>query len=303
MTIINVGSLNIDHVYMVDHFVRPGETLHSWSLERHPGGKGLNQSIALARAGVPVQHVGFVGEDGEYLKQVLADNHVDVRWMRSISGSNGHSIIQVRPDGQNSIVLYGGSNMKFDLQHVEAALAAAQPGDMVLLQNEINQLPQIIERAKHYGLRVAFNAAPASDAVLDYPLHHVDLLIINEIEGLELTGKRDPQEICQQLVSHYPTTAVLLTLGADGARYADAHESVVVPAEYVSEVLDTTAAGDTFIGYFLGSWLNGAPTLRCLQLACRASALCIQRKGSSTAIPYPHEVTGYAEIFEAASVD
>lgn len=303
MTIINVGSLNIDHVYTVDHFVRPGETLHSWLLERHPGGKGLNQSIALARAGVSVQHVGFVGDEGEHLTQVLADNHVDVQWMRKISGANGHSIIQVRPDGQNSIVLYGGSNMKFDLQHIEAAMASAQPTDIVLLQNEINHLPQVIECAKRYGLRVVFNAAPASDAVLNYPLHLIDLLIINEIEGLELTGKRNPTEICEQLIAHYPTTAVLLTLGAEGALYMDARETVSVPAEFVSQVIDTTAAGDTFIGYFLGGWLKNAPIVRCLQLACRASALCIQRKGSSTAIPYPHEVAGYAEIFETAAIN
>ena len=290
MAVINIGSMNIDHVYSVDHFVLPGETLHSKRLEIHPGGKGLNQSIALVKAGVPVKHAGLIGAGGAFLKEELAASGVDVKWIQEVPGQNGHSIIQVQPDGQNSIFLYGGSNLVFTADYIDTVLAQAQPNDVVLLQNEINDIAHIMEQAKSQGLRIVFNAAPCTAAAKDYPLHLLDLLIINEVEGAMLSDKTDFDDVLHTLRERYPDTGIVLTLGAGGVFYADRNGIVKVPAKRVNNIVDTTSAGDTFTGYMLSQWLENKPIEEALRLACIASAVCIQRAGSSTSIPFPHEI-------------
>ena len=290
MAVINIGSMNIDHVYTVEHFVKPGETLHSQKLELHPGGKGLNQSIALAKAGVQVKHAGLLGNGGAYLKEELENYGVNTDWIRDVEGQNGHSMIQVQPDGQNSIVLYGGSNMKFTDGFIDEVVSHADDDDVVLLQNEINDIPRIIEQAKTRGLKVVFNAAPCTEQVKDYPLHLLDLLIINEVEGAMLSGETDFDKVLGTLKERYPNTGIVLTLGSGGVYYADANGVLKVAACRVKNVVDTTSAGDTFTGYMMSEWLKGSPMETCLSLACTASAVCIQKAGSSTSIPFPKEL-------------
>jgi ribokinase len=300
MAVINIGSMNIDHVYTVEHFVKPGETLHSQRLELHPGGKGLNQSIALAKAGVEVKHAGLIGNGGAYLKEELENYSVNVDWIRDVEGQNGHSMIQVQPDGQNSIVLYGGSNMKFTQAFIDDVLSHAHPEDVVLLQNEINDIPHIIEEAKRHGLRVVFNAAPCTEAAKDYPLHLLDLLIINEVEGAMLSGETNFDAVLETLRQRCPNTGIVLTLGSGGVFFGDKNGIIKVPACTVTNVIDTTSAGDTFTGYMMSQWLKGQPIKDCLELACIASAVCIQRPGSSTSIPFPVDLPTTAGEPEAA---
>ncbi|MES2212263.1 MAG: ribokinase [Pseudomonadota bacterium] len=294
MRVVNIGSMNIDYFYSVPHFVEPGETLHATTRTRQTGGKGLNQSIALARAGVEVLHAGIIGEDGDALKACLEEYDVNTTLIKKLAGeASGHAVIQVDAQGQNCILLYSGTNFAFTANYIHEILNQTQAGDIVLLQNEINDLPYVIEAAHRRGLTVIFNAAPASAAVRNYPLQYLDYLIINEVEGKHITGETQPERITQALLSQYPNLKIVLTLGEDGAIFADKTQEIRVAAHPVDTVVDTTSAGDTFTGYFLSCWpiKNDRTSIQAaLQLACRASALCIQRQGSSNSIPWRQEL-------------
>jgi ribokinase len=291
MKILNYGSLNLDHVYRVDHFVAPGETLASLGYERHCGGKGGNQSIALARAGAAVWHAGKIGPDGLVLRDTLAAAGVDVHLLRLDGTATGHAIIQVDRRGENAILLHGGANQEITDAEAVATLADFGPGDLLLLQNEISAIPAILRHARSRGLTVALNPAPLGPEVSGYPLEFVNLFILNEIEGAQLSGEAEPEAILAALRRRFPAAEFVLTLGAQGARWADADRAVAVPAERVNAV-DTTAAGDTFIGFFLARRAAGDSPEAALRLACRAGAICVTRAGAAEAIPTLTEVLG-----------
>lgn len=296
MKILNFGSLNIDNVCQVPHFVRPGETLAANSFERFAGGKGLNQSLALARSGVTVCHAGRIGGDGIFLKEILAASGVDCRFLRVVPDElSGCAMIQVSDDGENCIVLYGGANQNISPEDIEEAFAAFDAGDILLIQNEINHLELIIAAAVKRQMRIFFNPAPMRENVLKLDLSAADTFIVNEIEGADLAGvavESDYRTVIAALQKKYPQTNILMTLGAQGAVYAGAGETETVysPACEVEKVVDTTAAGDTFIGYFLSGIVNGKTVAEALKTASKASAHCISIKGAANSIPYRNEL-------------
>jgi len=289
MQILNFGSLNIDYVYRVDRFVQPGETKSCQDLLINSGGKGLNQSIAAAKAGAAVAHAGIYGRDGGFLIDKLRENGVDVTFMKTAEGVNGHAIIQVDDTGQNCILLYGGTNQQLTKSFIEDTLVNFGSEGLVLLQNETNLVDKIITQAHARGLQVAFNAAPFTVTVLDYPLDLLDWLIINEVEGRQIAECDQVDQIIPKLREKYPDVSILLTLGKLGSRCWHEGELTAVSSFNVKAV-DTTAAGDTFIGYFLNGVLNRQSTLDSLRVASAASALCVQRPGAADSIPIKVEV-------------
>jgi ribokinase len=284
MPVLNFGSCCIDHVYSVPHFAAPGETLPCSDYQVHPGGKGLNQSIAMAAAGAKVRHAGKVGEDGRWLLELMASKNIDISMMKVDAGPTGHANIQVTPEGENSIVLFGGANRTITESDIDEALEEAHSGEFLLIQNEISALDYLIDRACEKEMRVVFNAAPMSKDVNALPLEAIELLVINEIEGFELTKKTVPDEIITTLSSRFTDTNILLTLGAAGSIYAGRGDSVFQPARKVDAV-DTTAAGDTYVGFFLAGYSAGNSVEECLALATSAAALCVMRAGAATSIP------------------
>ncbi len=290
MRILNYGSLNLDHVYRVDHFVAPGETLASLAYARHCGGKGGNQSLALARAGAAVWQAGKIGPDGLVLRETLAAAGVDVSLLHTDGSATGHAIIQVNRDGENAILLHGGANREIGEDEAAEALARFGPGDLLLLQNEISAIPAILRQAKARGMAVAFNPAPLGPEVAGYPLDCVDLFILNEIEGGQLSGESTPEAIIAALRGRFPAADILLTLGAQGARFAGADGSMVDMAAERVQAVDTTAAGDTFIGYFLARRAVGDPPATALRIAGHAAAICVTRPGAAESIPVLAEV-------------
>lgn len=290
-SIFNFGSLNIDHVYRVDHFVAPGETLDSRSYERFPGGKGFNQSVALARAGIRVRHAGKIGADGRWLKQYLSESGADTTFVEETETPTGHAIIQVTPQGENSIILHGGANRAITPADATRMLASTRPGDWLLLQNEISAMPEILGIAARQGMTIALNPAPMNDAILQLPLDLVSVFILNEVEAGMLTGVRTESDMLAAMRRRFPKAAVVLTLGVKGARYADPTQELAVPALKVKAV-DTTAAGDTFIGYFLAERLLGRDVKTALSTACKAAAICVTRPGAAVSIPRRDEIPG-----------
>lgn len=287
--ILNFGSLNVDYVYSTDHIVRGGETTASSKMEIFPGGKGLNQSIALARAGLQVYHAGLIGEDGDFLLDTLRSDGVNTELIKKLSGRSGHTIIQVDRNAQNAILLFGGSNRAVTEQYADEVLGHFSRGDILLLQNEISCLPYIIDRAYDIGMEIWLNPSPMDEAISKCALEKISGFFLNEIEGEELTGYSDPESILSEMTAKYPDAAVVLTLGVVGAWYSDSESRVFCPAVKANAV-DTTAAGDTFTGYFLRGRLDGMSPKSSLALAAGASAITVSRPGASPSIPRYKEV-------------
>ncbi len=289
MKILNFGSLNLDYVYDVEHFVQPGETMSSKGLYINCGGKGLNQSIAAAKAGNMVFHAAYLGKGGEVLEDKLAKNGVDTSLIGRMEESCGHAIIQVDSSGQNCILLYGGTNQLLTKKYIHETLDKFGSDGLVLLQNETNLVGYIMEEAHKRGLKIALNAAPMDEKVLKYPLELLDWLIVNEVEGKQIAGCEKDEEILPVLKQKYPYMNILLTLGSKGAICFSQGETYKIECFQV-EVVDTTAAGDTFSGYFLYGMLNGKSIPQSLLLATTASALAIGKKGASDSVPLKEEV-------------
>ena len=289
MKILNFGSLNLDLVYQMPHFVRAGETLSSTGFSRNVGGKGLNQSVALAKAGAEIYHAGLVGEDGEMLRAFLADNGVDTRFVRTIDQPSGHAVIQVVPEGNNCIFLYGGANQCVTEAFIQEVLENFGPGDFLVLQNEINKIDAIIHAAHARGMQVVLNPSPVADNLKTLPLEKISWFILNEIEGAELSGETEADRILDKLTALYPHAKIVLTLGGDGSVYAGDGERVRQRA-YRVQAVDTTAAGDTFTGFFFAAVADGVPAAEALRRASKASSISVTRPGAAASIPTLNEV-------------
>ncbi len=289
MRIVNLGSINIDHVYAVDHFVRAGETLASSRYNVFAGGKGFNQSIALARAGAATTHVGNIGEDGEWLRNRLRAEGVDTTHVSIDEAATGHAVIQVVPSGENAIVLHGGANRTVAESDIDAAFLSCAPDDTFLVQNETSLVAVAIRKAHAKGLKIVLNPAPMDDTINEYPLDLVDIFILNETEAEGLTGVSRPDDICVAMRNRFPRAATVLTLGSKGAMYVDA-KTLIHEAALRVEAVDTTAAGDTFIGFFLAECMRSGDHARALKWGCHAAAICVTRAGASDSIPYQKEV-------------
>lgn len=292
MKVLNFGSLNLDHVYRVDHMVSPGETLASAELNVFCGGKGLNQSIALAKAGAAVYHAGCIGEDGEVLRKTLTEEGVQTDYLKTLPGKTGHAIIQVDQTGQNCILLYGGANRAMTESYIDSVLQHFEKGDILLLQNEINLLDYIIDRAYERGMTIVLNPSPYDENLAACDLNKISIFLINEVEGFQITGESEPDAILAAFSARYPSAKVVLTLGSAGSVYQDAelqHRQEI----YKVSAVDTTAAGDTFTGYFIASMLEGADIKECMNLAAKASAIAVTRPGAAPSIPRREEVEEY----------
>ncbi len=293
MKILNFGSLNIDYVYRVPHFVQAGETLASLSMETFCGGKGLNQSVAFARAGASVCHAGAIGAEGGMLTDLLNASGVDTSFVRTLSGvPTGHAIIQVSDSGENCILLCGGANQTQDEPFINEVLSHFGAGDLLMLQNEINDPTAVARGAKARGLLIALNPSPFNDAVTEELLSYVDFLILNETEGTQITGKNEEEEILTELRRWFPHMKIILTLGSRGSLYEDA-EGRYTQSIFKVKAQDTTAAGDTFTGFFFSSLLGGKSPAEALRIASAASAIAVSRMGAAPSIPTVDEVENF----------
>lgn len=290
MRILNFGSTNIDIVFSVDHIVKPGETLGSASLTRSTGGKGANQSVAVAKAGQhEIFHAGRIGPDGLWIKDKLQQMGVRTDFVFDGETPTGQALIQVASDGQNSIVLYAGANKEFTDVGIDEILANFSKGDWVMLQNEINNLAHIIESAYSRGLPICFNPAPFDNSVNDLPLEHIALFVLNEVEAEGLSGVSDPEASMDILTEKFPESEIIITLGGAGVRYGKGKDIRHGFGTWNVPVVDTTAAGDTFIGCYIANIAKGATVPEALRIASAASSVTVMRNGAMDSIPTPDE--------------
>ena len=292
MKVLNFGSLNIDYVYDVDSFVSKGETIASTALNVFSGGKGLNQSLALARAGARVYHAGMVGEDGKFLIDILKDSGVDTSNIAvSKDIRTGNAIIQKDKSGDNCIILFGGANRAVTKEFADKVLSSFDEGDFLVLQNEISNLPYIVERAHKKGMKIVLNPSPMNAEIDKLDLSHIDYFMLNETEAYAITkeNETDPKKQLELLRKRFPSAGILITLGENGSIYCDGDNIVTQKAAKV-DVVDTTAAGDTFSGYFIEGLLKGEDIKTVLKRSSAASGIAVSRQGAAPSIPYRKEV-------------
>ena len=279
MKILNFGSLNIDKVYAVEEIVKGGETIDSVSFSESVGGKGLNQSIAVAKAGGNIMHAGCVGKDGEILLQALKNNNVDTSLIKTVETASG----------QNCIILFHGANYEVDKAYIDEVMQDFAQDDILILQNEISNIDYIIEVAKAKQMKIYLNPSPINENLNKYNMQAIDGIFVNEHEGAYLADKEKVEDILDSLASKYPELEIILTFGDKGAYYRHKDINIFQPA-YKVDAVDTTAAGDTFTGYFIALRQQGKSIEESLQKASKASSITVSRKGASISIPKIAEV-------------
>ncbi len=286
MAIFNLGSINIDHVYRVPSLPRPGETVSALDYSRGLGGKGANQSIAAASAGAVTHHIGAIGKGDEWVLEPFLRLGLDQAHIRSLDQATGHAVIYVDAAAENSIVLFTGANHAITEAQIDKALEQAEPRDWLILQNETNLVAYAAARAKALGMRVAYSAAPFVAADIQSVSASIDMLVLNEGEALLLL------DALPEFEAGHPDLAWLVTLGSNGSRYRHGTEVTQVPA-LPAQAVDTTGAGDTYLGYFIAALDAGRTIREAMTEAAAAAALQVSRHGAAAAIPARHDVDEY----------
>ena len=290
MKILNFGSMNIDKTYSLEHIVRPGETVNSMKYEEFIGGKGLNQSVALAHAGAKVWHAGLVGSlDGGPLVNRLNDSGVNTSLIESRDNYSGHALIQIDQNGMNSIIVEGGTNTMIDEIYIDKVLENFKKGDMLLIQNEISSLTYLVDKAFEKEMIIAINPSPMDEKVMAIDLNKISYFLVNEIEAMTISKTLVIDEAVDILVDRFPNSKVIMTLGSEGAIYKDKNTFYKVDGNEV-DVVDTTGAGDTFCGYFLASISKGLTIQDCMNIANNAASISCTKKGASNSIPLISEL-------------
>ena len=286
MSIFNLGSINIDHVYRVAHLPGPGETVADQGYASGLGGKGVNQSLAAAAAGASVHHIGAIGANGRWIRKRLQAAGIGTDHLAEVTGATGHAVVCVDPAGENQIIIHGGTNRALTETQIAAALKAAKPGDWFLAQNETNLVAEGFARARAAGLRTTYAAAPFDAEITADLVDKVDLLAVNEVEAGQLASH------IGVAAQDLPVPQLLVTLGAKGARFrteGTEHHIAAFPVEPV----DTTGAGDTFLGAFLAALDRGVAPETCLREAAAMAAIQVTRPGAADAIPTAAEVKAF----------
>ena len=298
MKILSFGSLNIDYVYSVPHFVKKGETLSAKELNVYTGGKGLNQSIALARAGVETYQAGAIGTDGMFLLEQLKEAGVKTDLVKILDDvRTGNAIIQNDDEGDNCIVLFGGANQAITKEQVDEVFKDFTNEDYLLIQNEINELSYIVEKAKEEGMKIILNPSPMNEKIMKLPLDQIDYFILNEIEAMQILEMDKPEEIDGKYIAsllheRFKDATIVLTLGSEGS-VCISDDEYVEQSIYKVKAIDKTAAGDTYTGYFIAGILNGKTIKESMDIASKASAIAVTRQGAAPSIPVLEEVEEY----------
>ncbi len=289
MTIFNLGSINADHVYRAPHLPGPGETLAVTSLQTGLGGKGANMSVAAARAGSHVAHIGAIGSDGLWARNRLLEYGVDTRHIVELDVPTGHAIINVEDAGENAITLFAGANQAISEDMVANVLSAGNAGDILVTQNETNAQAVAAEIGSKLGFRVCYAAAPFDANAVKAVLPYLDFLILNAVEAQQL------EKALGMPIEELDVADIIITLGSDGARWigdgTDQHFDAIAV-----EPVDTTGAGDTYTGYVLAGLDRGLTMGQSISLAMRAAALMVTRMGTADVIPDLKEVEEFSGI-------
>ena len=224
----------------------------------------------------------------------LQDAGVDTRYVTVLETvRTGNAIIQNDKEGDNCILLYGGANQAVTTDQADAVLEHFRKGDFLVLQNEINELAYIMERAHERGMKIVLNPSPMDEKIQGLPLGYVDYFMLNEIEASQILGQEtrgaEGVDLAKGILDRFADSAVVLTMGEHGSVYMDSRETITQPV-YPAETVDTTAAGDTFTGFFIGGILRGLTIRQAMDMASKAASIAVTRRGAAPSIPDLQEV-------------
>lgn len=288
MTIYNLGSINADHIYSVPHLPHPGETLSASNFFTGLGGKGINQSVAAARAGSKVVHIGAVGGDGQWAADKIEGYGIDAQHIAKVDTSTGHAIVNVDQNGENAIVIYAGANHCLTKGQIIDAMENAEAGDILLLQNETLLQSQAAEIAQKKGMKVIYSAAPFSVSAVREVLNAITILLMNRVES---------EQLCTGLetdLNDLPVPDIVVTKGAEGVDWVRSGvDNIKHTPSFSVTAIDTTAAGDTFAGYFAAGLDQGKSMEQAMLFGSAAAAIKVTRTGTADAIPARVEVDGF----------
>lgn len=290
MKIYVVGSLNMDLVIRAPYMPDNGVTISGEGFMTNPGGKGANQAVAVGKLGGAAYMVGCVGEAfGDELKRTLAHSNVCTQYVKQVSGVSSGIAVIVVVDGDNRIILDAGANGKLDTALVDEALAGAQAGDYLIAQLEVSQtvVAHALKTAKQKGMITVLNPAPAAKLQTDL-FAHCDFLVPNQSEAEFYTGiyPQDEQSAkqCAQTLAAMGVQNVLITMGEAGSVCVSGND--VYRANSVKvQAVDTTAAGDTYVGAFVTRLSEGAGIGQAMAFASKAAAITVTGRGAQQSIP------------------
>ena len=286
------GSCNLDYTYQVPRIVSPGETLAVRRVSLNPGGKGINQSVALKRAGLDVYYAGCRGADGEALQAVLGDNGVNTFFFYTAELPTGAAYIQVTDTGENAILIYHGANFAVTRAMIDGTLAAFAPGDLLVMQNEISERDYLIDAGYRCGMRLVFNPSPFEDCLRGVDYGKLWLVFLNETELHGLSAGKPLEAFIEEMRLEYPDTRWVITFGAEGSLYFD-RDVCVRQAAFPVNAVDTTCAGDTFTGFFTAALVRGESPHAALRLGAAAASVTVSRVGAAGVIPTLEEALAF----------
>ncbi|MFC4046969.1 ribokinase [Dactylosporangium siamense] len=306
--VVVVGSANLDLGVAVPHLPAPGETVLGDDVAARPGGKGSNQAVAARRLGVETRFFAAIGDDrfGDDVRAALAAEGVPLDHLTTVEGvATGVALIVVDPEGENTIVVAPGANARLADGALAGLPAALDQGTVLVLQLEIPPAT-CLAAARHgraAGARVLLNAAPLPDPVpadMTVLLREVDVLVVNEGEALRLSGSTADWPTLAAALRGLGPDAVVITLGAQGAVHADATGTATHPA-YPVDAVDTTGAGDSFVGALAAALAEGLPLAEAVRRGCAAGALATTRMGAQSALPTRPELDSFQNTHEELS--
>ncbi len=300
MKIVVIGSLNVDTTYSLPHIPKEGETILATNKSTQRGGKGQNQAIQMARLGAAVSMIGAVGSDGEGkdLIQGLKDEKIDVSGMIIKEGPSGTASIYVNEEGQNNIVVYPGANFKLTKEDIDSKLDIIKGADICVMQNEIpvDVIYYVLEICKDLDILVVHNPAPAVQEFDKKYLGLVDYFVPNETE-MEIILNRELETDVENMareVLELGCKNVIITLGSKGSLLVNS-KKVFAQEAFKVKAIDTTAAGDSYIGGFVAGLAQGLEVERAMEYGTFSSALAVTKPGAVDSLPYKKDVEEFKE--------
>lgn len=300
--IVVVGSLNMDTVISVPHIPEAGETILATDINYYSGGKGANQAVVAARLGNNVSMIGKIGQDGngQSLLESLEKDNIDTTGIEISDSITGTAFINVNPDGENNIVVAPGANDDVDIKQIEKYRSIIENSKVCILQMEIpyETVKYVIDICYKKGVKVIFNPAPATNQIEDEIIRKIDILVPNETELFILAGKRglslDNMEDVAREVYNKGCPTLIVTLGSQGGMYLKDNKLEYFKSKRV-KVLDTTAAGDAFIGAIGTNIVQGKSIEESIEYATYVAALTVTKSGAQSSLPTKKEVEEFVD--------
>ncbi len=288
MKVLVVGSINKDIVFQVDSIVSDGETISAFHQNEYIGGKGFNQFLALSKSFPDVYLYANLNEYDTEIINYFKVNNLNLDYVQLVNQKTGTAFIQVDNNGENAIVISKNANGLIDVQKLDNILSN-HSFDYIVLQNEVNDIDEIVNIISDKGIKIILNPSPVTKNISIDLIKKVDLLFVNEHELKSITNHSDIEMAIDFISNELPTKEVIVTMGNQGSLYLKNHKRIHQDA-FLVKVVDTTCAGDTFLGYFIGCYLQDYSIEKCMYVATKAASICITSDGASNSIPNSNQV-------------